>query len=129
MQGPRIFRGPLLYNEIMAIPQPKWAVYYGTIKLIDGSVVTYTAAEVAEFYGVQDEDYIEVPLVGLSPFNGGEDEMSYYHLKPKNDSRLYFDAPTRYNTDMEEYWDEDFDSRRGGKWAVRPVGDTSRDYE
>jgi hypothetical protein len=113
----------------MAIPQPKWAVYYGTIRLIDGTIATYTAAEVAAFYGVQDEDYLEVPLVGVSPFTGGQDEVSYYHLKPKNDSRLYFNAIERYNPSDEEYLDEDFDSRRGGKWAVRPIGDTSQDYE
>lgn len=83
-------------------------------------MVTYTAAEVAEFYGVEDEEYLAVPLAGPEPFENGQEYMEYYHLKPKPDSRLYFNAIDRYNTDNEIQWDENFDSRQGGKWAVRP---------
>ena len=111
----------------MAIQQPKWAVYYGTIRLNDGTTPTYSAAQVAEFYGVQAEPYLAVPLVGVTPFQGGPDEMSYYHLKPKSDPRLYFDAIERYNTENEIQWDEDFDAHRGGKWAVRPEFDNNAD--
>lgn len=113
----------------MALQEPKWAVYYGTIRLDTGDEVTYTAAEVAEFYGVQAEDYLEVPLTGPTPFANGPEELSYYHLKPKSDPRLYFDAIERYNTENEIQWQDDFDARRGGKWAQRPQTDSSFDDE
>ena len=34
-----------------------------------------------------------------------------------------------YNLKNEIQWDEDFDARRGGKWAVRPEFDYSEDVE
>lgn len=111
----------------MAIQQPKWAVYYGTIRLDDGTMATYNAAQVAAFYGVENETYLPVSLIGPTPFLSGPDEMSYYHLKPKSDPRLYFNAIDRYNVDNEIQWDDDFDAHRGGKWAVRPEFDNSED--
>lgn len=112
----------------MGYQQPKWAVYYGTIRLNDGTIETYTAAEVAALYGIEDEDYIEVSLVGPEPFTSGNDYMTYYHLKPLPDGQ-YFNAIERYNTENEIQWDEDFDSRRNGKWAVRPEFDHADDVE
>lgn len=103
----------------MALPTPLWAVYYGTITLDTGEEQTFTAAEVAELYGVEEEDYLEVPLTGPLPFGPGIDEVSYYHLKPLPDGR-YYNAIERYNTEVDTYYDEDFDPRKGGKWAVRP---------
>lgn len=111
----------------MAIPAPKWAVYYGTIRLIDGTMQAYTAAQVATLYGVQSEPYLAVPLAGVSPFANSKEELEYYHLKPMADSRQYFNAIQRYNTNNEIQWDEDFDARRNGKWAVRPEFDNSED--
>lgn len=107
--------------------EPKWAVYYGTIRLDTGEQATYTAADVAAFYGIENEPYLAVPLVGVTPFQGGPDEMSYFHLKPKSDPRLYFNAIERYNTENEIQWDDDFDARRGGKWADRPQFDNTED--
>lgn len=103
----------------MSLPAAKYAVYYGTITLNDGTLQTFTADEVATLYGVDQEDYLSVPLIGDTPFSGGVDELSYIHLKPLKDAR-YYDAKERYNVDNEIQYDEDFDSRRGGKWAVRP---------
>lgn len=114
------------YNAVMALPIPKWAVYYGTITLLNGDSATFTAAEVAELYGVEGEDYLEVPLTGPYPFMNGQDELSYYHLKPLRDGR-YYDAPTRYNVEVETQWDEDFDARINGKWAVRPQTESDED--
>lgn len=109
----------LVYNELMALPEPKWAVYYGTITLDDGTQQTFTAEEVAELYGVQDENYLSIALTAPLPFEPGKSELEYYHLKPLPDGQ-YFNAIERYNTENEVQWDEDFDARRGGKWAVRP---------
>lgn len=113
----------------MPIPDLKYAVYYGTITLIDGTPATFTAAEIAELYGVDAEPYLAIPLVGSpSPFLNGADELSYVHLKPLPDGR-YYDAPTQFNADNETQWGEDFDARRGGKWAVRPENDSAFDEE
>ncbi len=118
----------MVYNKNMALPESKYAVYYGTIRLNDGSYETYTAEQIAEFYEIADEDYLAIPLIGPSPFHGGQDELSYVHLKPLSDGQ-YYDARQRYNVDNEIQWDEDFDARRGGKWAVRPEFDYSEDVE
>lgn len=114
------------YTTYMALPVPKWAVYFGTITLDSGSPATYTAEEVAELYGVEDEDYLAVPLAGPEPFLNGQEYMSYYHLKPRRDGR-YFNAPEHYNVEVETYFDEDFDARRNGKWAVRPLAESDED--
>lgn len=108
------------YIKLMALPELQYAVYYGTITLIDGSIVTYTAQEVAELYGIGDEDYLAVPLSGVSPFEQGVDEVSYVHLKPQRDPSHYYDpqAPEKYNSENEEWVEPDFDAREGGKWEV-----------
>lgn len=102
--------------------QPKWAVYYGTIILDDGTPATYTAAQVAAFYNLGSDPYTAVPLVGASPFSGGIDspnsEVSYYHLKPQPDGK-YYDAHIQYNTSGAEYLDVDFDTKRKDKWVHR----------
>lgn len=109
------------YTELMALPEAKWAVYYGTITLKNGSPATFTALEVATLYGVQDEDYLEIALTAPWPLQPGKTELEYFHLKPLPDGN-YFNAIERYNTATpnDSYEDEDFDARKGGKWAVRP---------
>lgn len=101
---------------------PKWAVYYGTITLDDGTPATYTAAQVAGFYNLGSDPYLAVPLIGPSPFSGGPrspmGEITYYHLKPQPDGR-YYDAHVKYNTTGEEYPDIDFDARSPDKWTHR----------
>lgn len=103
----------------MALSEPLWAVYYGTIRLSDGSPATYTANQIATLYGVQAEDYLAIDLAQPFPWINGAQELSYYHLKPLADEQ-YFNAIERYNTENEIQWNEDFDGRRNGKWAVRP---------
>lgn len=112
-------RGLFCYYVNMSLPTIKFAVYYGTITLHTGAEVTYTAEEVAELYGVEAEDYLEVPLAGPEPFLNGQDYMQYVHLKPLPDQQ-YYNAIARHNTEFEDYFDEDFDARRNGKWAERP---------
>lgn len=114
------------YNRDMALTPPKWAVYYGTIELNDGSFATYTALQIATLYGVQAEPYLSIPVDGPYPWINGPQELSYYHLKPLADEQ-YFNAIERYNTNNEVQWDEDFDARRNGKWAVRPQTDSYED--
>lgn len=109
-----------MYNEIMTYPiTPKWAVYFGTIRLKDGTLQTFTADDVATLYGVDGEDYLPVDMSDPEPFSNGRDYMSYYHLKPLANDHDYFNAIDRYNTTGAIQWDEDFDARQGGKWAVR----------
>lgn len=103
----------------MALPEPKWAVYYGTITLKNGDEATYTAEEVAELYGIEEETYLEIELGDPWPIEPRKSEVEYYHLKPLPDGQ-YFNAIERYNTENETYYDEDFDPRKGGKWAERP---------
>lgn len=111
--------------------QPKWAVYFGTIKLDDGSTVTYTAAQVASFYNLGADPYLAVPLVGAKPFAGGinspTSEVSYYHLKPRRDGK-YYDAHVQYNTTGAEYSDIDFDAHSTDRWTHRIRVDQSEDY-
>lgn len=111
--------------------QPKWAVYYGTITLDDGTPATYTAAQVASFYNLGSDPYLAVPLTGITPFHGGADsplsEVSYYHLKPQPDG-AYYDAHLKYNTSGAEVLDIDFDERSKDKWTHRKRWDTSEDF-
>lgn len=110
--------------------QPKWAVYYGTITMDDGTQQTFTAAQVAALYNLGSDPYLSVPLVGPKPFYGGYDspmgEITYYHLKPQPDG-VYYDAHVQYNTTGEEYLDIDFDAKSKDKWAHRQVIDQSED--
>jgi len=113
-------------------PQPpKWAVYYGTITLDDGSVETYTADEVAALYNLGSDPYTAVPLVGANPFHGGINdpmsEVSFFHLKPLA-NQAYYDAHVRYNTTGAEYEDIDFDARTTDKWVHRQIIDESEDF-
>lgn len=106
--------------------QPKWAVYYGTIKLDDGSTATYTAAQIATLYNLGADPYLAVPLVGANPFKGRDDEVSYYHLKPQRNG-AYYDAKVRYNTSGAEYLEIDFDSKTPDRWTHRQRVDQSED--
>ena len=114
------------YNEHMSIPTLKYAVFYGTIRLDNGDIATYTADQVATFYGVQAEPYVAVPLTGINPIQ--DTEFEYVLLKPLTDM-AYYDAPSRYNATMQPYLDNDFDAKRGGKWVVKPViGESEEDF-
>lgn len=109
----------------MTLPLPKFAVYYGTIRLDDGTTQTFTAAEVAALYGITGHPYESVPLSGLNPFGPGVDELTYIHLKPLANG-IYYDAQETYNTNNEIQLGEDFDAHRGGKWAVPPPDEFNR---
>lgn len=110
--------------------QPKWAVYYGTITLDDGTVQTYSAAQIAALYNLGSDPYTAVPLVGPSPFYGGPDspmgEVTFYHLKPLSNG-AYYDAHVRYNTTGGEYDDIDFDAKSKDRWTHRLRIDQSED--
>lgn len=109
----------------MAIPDIKFAVYYGTIRLDDGTIQTLSAPDVAALYNVSDLPYLPVPLNGPTPFQNGPDELSYAHLKPLSNGQ-YYDAKQRYNFYNEIQYDDDFVVGQG-KWARRPQFDNSED--
>lgn len=106
------------YYGVMAQTPLKFAVYYGTITLDNGTSHTYTAADIAGLYNVADQPYLAVPLVGNEPFLSGQEYMSYVHLKPLSDG-LYYDAKERYNFYNVVQQGEDFVTGQG-KWARRP---------
>lgn len=98
----------------------KYAVYPGTVTMDDGTQVYISASELADYYGLdQSDDYLVVEEGQPSPFVGRTDEAEYVQLIPRSDGR-YPDIKTLYNESGEEYWDADFDARRGGKWAQKP---------
>jgi hypothetical protein len=103
----------------MSLPIAKFAVYYGTIRLRDGTLQTYSAAQIAAFYNVSDQNYLAVALTGVQPFQNGRDYMSYFHLKPLPDGQ-YYDAKIRYNIAYQEQLADDFVVGQG-KWARRPT--------
>lgn len=105
----------------MSLPVLKFAVYYGTITLDNGTPATFTALQIATLYNVADQPYLAVPLVGVDPFRGGQDYMSYVHLKPLPDAQ-YYDAKERYNFNNEVQMGDDFVVGQG-KWARRPSDD------
>jgi hypothetical protein len=96
----------------------KFAVYYGTIRLANGTLQTYTANQIAGYYNVADQPYLPVALVGPEPFLSGGEYMSYVHLKPLPDAK-YYDAKERYNFNNEIQLGEDFVTGQG-KWARPP---------
>lgn len=98
----------------------KYAVYPGTITLDDGTEVYVSAAELADYYGLDPSDeYVVVEQGQPSPFTTGSDEATHVQLIPRSDGK-YPNIKEVYNASGEEYWGEDFDARKGGKWAERP---------
>lgn len=103
----------------MSAPVLKFAVYYGTITLDNGTPATFTASQIATLYNVADQPYLAVNMALPEPFKNGPEYMSYVHLKPLPDAQ-YYDAKERYNFAGGTYYDEDFMQNEGGKWAVPP---------
>lgn len=112
--------------------QPKWAVYYGTVRMDDGTTQTFTAAEVANSYNLGTDPYTAVLINGPSPFHGGIDdpmsEVSFYILKPRTDTLPYPDAHVLYNTTGAEYDDIDFDAHSKDRWTHRQIIEEDPDY-
>lgn len=68
----------------MAIYDHLYAVYPGSVTLYDGTVLSFTALELATAYGVQDEPY--VTIANASEVPQGEAYFDYIHLKPRQDN-------------------------------------------
>lgn len=111
----------------MSIPTLKFAVYYGTITLDNGTIQTYTANQIAGYYNVADQPYLPVSLVGNEPFMGGQDYMTYVHLKPLPNGQ-YYDAKEQYNFNNEIQQGDDFVVGQG-KWAKRPNAQFDEDID
>jgi len=109
----------------MSIPILKFAVYYGTIRLDNGTIHPYSAADIAALYNVSDQPYLAISLVGNEPFLSGQEYMSYVHLKPLPDG-LYYDAKEQYNFNNEIQQGDDFVVGQG-KWAKRPNAEFGED--
>lgn len=113
------------YYGDMAQTPLKFAVYYGTIRLDNGTTQTYTANQIAGYYNVADQPYLPVALVGNEPFLSGQEYMSYVHLKPLSDGK-YYDAKERYNFNNVVQMGDDFVVGQG-KWARRPAEEFDED--
>jgi len=97
----------------MAVPTVKYALYPGTTPVYneDGDYIgddTFTAEQLAELYGVSDEDYLVVNEGDPEP--QGMAYFEYIHLKPRSD-RVYINM----KTEIEEVYRPDFDARR--RWT------------
>lgn len=105
----------------------KYAVYPGTITMLDGTERYFSADELAELYGIEGKPYLVVPEIGPLPWGPDRDEVSYIHLKPQSDG-VFVPVTENYKTDTTQtYPDIDFDNRTGGKWiekAEGPLDDT-----
>ncbi len=103
----------MLYNVVMALPEVKYAIYPGTTPVYDenGDYIgddTFTAEELAELYGVDEEDYLVVNPGDPEP--QGMTYFEYIHLKPRSD-RMYINMKTQ----IEEVYRPDFDAKK--KWT------------
>lgn len=94
----------------MAIYTHLYAIYPGSVTLYDGTEVEFTALELAEAYGVQDEPYITISSPEEVP--QGMDFFDYIHLKPRPDN--YYENWKDYALDNGEEvaMGEDFDGDR-----------------
>lgn len=86
----------------------KYAVYPGSVTLYDGTVKTFTAAELATLYGVSGELYLTVSGNWPAGFN----ELEYIHLKPRADDYYENIKTTAQDDDQVVTMGEDFDGNR-----------------
>lgn len=61
----------------------QYAVWPGSVTDYSGEVQEYTAEELAELYGVEEEDYLVISNSSEIPV--GEAYLNYIHLKPRAD--------------------------------------------
>lgn len=85
----------------------KYAVYPGSVTIYDGSVVTFTALELATAYGVQGESYLTVNNGTQVPT--GTTYFEYIHLKPRADNTYRNIMTTAQDDDTVLTYGEDFD--------------------
>lgn len=99
------------YNELMALPEVKYAIYPGTVATYDeeGNYlqdVTWSAVDLATAYGVENTDYLVVNPTDLEPANYFE----YIHLKPRGDGKYI-----NMLDEVEDIYRPDFDAKK--KWT------------
>jgi hypothetical protein len=88
----------------------KYAVYPGSVTIYNGTVVSFTALELATAYGVEDEPYLTVNNNTQVP--AGEAYFEYIHLKPRQDNRYRNIKVTAQDDDENITWDQDFDGSK-----------------
>jgi hypothetical protein len=98
----------------------RYAIYPGSITRYDGVVDTYTAAELAGLYGVDEESYLTINSHADVPT--GEDYFNYIHLKLRKDG-IYQDIKVTAQDDGESTtWERNFDGTK--KWIQETNYDT-----
>ena len=94
------------------MPEIKYAIYPGSVRLYDGSIATFTAAELAAVYSVEDEDYLVVPDdVSEAELASSLDYFKYIHLKPRADNE-YFDQKDAKHDQKDDTVGEDYDGSK-----------------
>lgn len=88
----------------------KYAIYPGSVTLYNGAVAEFTAEELAEAYGVEDEDYLVVANNTQIP--AGESYLEYIHLKPRADNVYRNIKVTAQDDDQLITLERDFDGNR-----------------
>lgn len=94
----------------MTLMNHKYAIYPGSVTLYNGTVRTFTAAQLAEAFGVQTEPY----LVVNNPTEIPKDMayFEYIHLKPRRDNNYPAYKVVAQDDDQVITWEEDFDSSK-----------------
>ena len=94
------------------MPEIKYAIYPGSVRLYDGSTVSFTASELAALYQVGDEPYLTVatPLAKAELANTPS-YFEYIHLKPRADNN-YFDQKDSEHDQKDDLIGEDYDGNR-----------------
>lgn len=94
----------------MTKPALQYAIYPGTVTLYSGEEQTFTAEELAEAYGVEDEDYLVVNNNSQVPSDMAY--FNYIHLKPRADGVYRDIKDTAQDDDQTITMGEDFDGTK-----------------
>lgn len=92
-------------------PEILYAVYPGSVTLRNGIVRTFTAAELATVYGVQNEPYLVVNS-DLDLPRDPEAQMRYIHLKPRPDNYYENIKDVAQDDGQPVTWGLDFDGTK-----------------
>lgn len=108
----------------------KYAVYPGTVTTYSGQEITWSAADLAAAYGVQDEDYLVVLPGGAGPVASRHtDYFQYIHLKPRADNVYRNIKDTAQDDDQNITYGEDFDGSKKYTQETDPLNiDKEREF-
>lgn len=95
----------------MALPEIKYAVYPGSVTLYNGTIRTFTAAELAAAYGVSGEAYLTVNS-DLDLPRDYRERMQYIELRPRQDNIYRNIKEEAQDDDAAVTWGPNFDGNK-----------------